>query len=442
MASNIPSNFIDLFNASTRQNYEVNIIGVVTDALPSTKSRGRDWICTFSIADLTTGQYDDGLKIRFFKALESDLPKIQGTGDVIILRNIKMKEWSGMTIGISSYATSWTLFPASSIPVGTPSKPYIKHIKDPRAPVPSPAEMQYAMLLCNSRDRDSFCLVSKPASFSSNLPSTQISSSAQEASTLTRREKFSLIKDVQIDNFYDLVGQVVKIFPNNGCVEIYITDYTSNPLLYNYEWGCPGQNEGNGRDGDEFNYAPRNSSNKKWPGPFGRNTLTVTLWPSHSYFAQSNIQEKHFVFLRNVRIKYSKDNKVEGVMYTDKRYPDRIDVSILENHIDHDRVKEVLRRKRDYNERFKSQSEAYVNEVRGLDNKGERQKLSRAQKNKKKRKLQVEQSAKSKRLEQEKDRLHESNETVAVLVPKSTKSELNKNSTSSIRVYSSYLKDL
>ena len=316
-------------------------------------------MCTFSIADSTFGDYGDGLKVRFFRPVEAELPRIQGTGDVVVLRNVKVKQWSGLTIAMSSWGSTWIVFPASAIPTKAPSNHVqLKHLKDTRAPAASISESMYAIPLCNSQDRSRLT-----APVESNALPTPNSSSLEKPTSLMAsvgRQKFSLIENVEIDRFYDLVGQVVKLYPNNGRTELYITDYTSNNLLYAYEWGRDG--EGSGRDGDPYGYTPRAS--KKWRGPYGKLTLIVTLWPPHSHFAHTNVMEDDFVFLRNVHIKYSKDSKVEGSLHNDKRYPDRIDITVLKDHQD-DRVKDVLRRKREYGKRFEVQRQAFEKEARG-----------------------------------------------------------------------------
>ena len=280
-------------------------MGVVTDVLPPRRTRGTDWMFTFSIADSTSG-YGDGQKIRFFKPKENDCPQIQGTGDVILLRSIRFKEWSGMTIGMSNYATTWTVFPSNAIPESVPSThTSLRRIKETRAPNPASAEMLYAISLCNSKDRGSFEPVPRP--------SNEISSVASNGSLISqpgRRDKFSLLKDISIDTYYDLVGQVVKLYPNMSRVELSITDYTQNSLFYNYEWGREGE-DGETRDGDTYGYASRNTP-RKWPGPYGKRTLLVALWSPHSYYAHNNVKEGDFVHLRNVHIKFSKDGKIEG----------------------------------------------------------------------------------------------------------------------------------
>ena len=240
------------------------------------------------------------------------------------------------------------------------------------------------------------------------------------------RDKFSLIKDLQAETFSDLVGQVVKLYSSNDRVELYITDYTANSLLWLYEWGEDDDGKA-GREGDVYNYAPRSSSVKKWPGPFGKMTLTVTLWSPHSYFAQEKIRENDFVHLRNTHIKFSRDSKIEGVLHTDKRYPDKIDVTVLKNNENDDRVKDVLRRKRDYTKKFDQQSKRFVAEARGLKRKdmGEEKPLSKTAQ-KKKRKLERQKAARLERGELDPEEDKENHEVT------SRKGQINKKSPVSV----------
>lgn len=425
MALILPGGFVDLYTASTRNNVEVNIMGVVIDVLPPAKSRGPDWVVTFSITDSTMVNYERGLKVRFFKPMESELPKIQGIGDVIVLRSVKINQWSGMTTAISSYATSWTVFPESSIPEKALSRLQLKYINQSHGPPPLPSEMQYAIELCNSQDRSSYIKALTVSSEISDISGIQEAPSNQVKTIITRREKFCLVKDVQVDNFYDLVGQVVKIYSSVGCVELYITDYTSNSKLFNYQMSSPVEDD---RGGDKFGYIDRNHTSRQWPGPFGKLTLTITLWPPHSYFAQAEIKEKDFVFLRNVRIKNSQDFKIEGSMHTDNRYEERIDINLIKDHRDDDRVKNILRRKLEYIEKSKAQSGSFIDQARLPKRKQELEKpLSKGQK--KKRRQQSERNSKSNPENIENTSQHQNSNTDTLPSAKSNKLDLNKNGT-------------
>lgn len=443
MASAVPRGFIDLQTASTTLNHDVNFIGVATDVMPPTKSQGKDYMCTFTLADASFSDPGDGLQVRFFKPEMELLPKIQGTGDVVILRSMKIQSYRGVKIAVSKWTTTWLVFPAGSIPKQAPSNSLqLKHEKDRRAGVPSNAEMLYAISLCNSRDKSTFRTITDTSAEGPDIrvsedipeippqrrekfgPNIRVSEDVPEIPP-PRREKFSLIKDVQIDMFYDLVGQVVKKYPSNGCVELSITDYTTNQHLFNYEWAVVGG--GDSREGDPYNYTTRNSITKKWPGPFGRMTLTVALWSPHSYSAESDVKEQDFVLLRNVRIKWSKDSKVEGGMHTDQKYPDKVNVSVLKDHRD-DRVKNVLRRKQEYLKRFKAQSEQFIEEPGSQKRKEtEPSESSSKSKGRKKRKQQRSQLKEPERREESKKKT-ENEAPHALPLPKSNKQELNRNS--------------
>ncbi|KAL8809727.1 MAG: hypothetical protein Q9200_003166 [Gallowayella weberi] len=376
MSTQVPEGFNSISSLSSNVNREVNLMGVVTDFLPPARSRGVDWTCNFRLADETA--YDDGVKVQFFRPMEAELPQVQGLGDVVILQKIKISSWKGMTTCLSSRSTSWTVIPATTIPETLPRRQInLKCVKNTGSSVPTQQQMRYAIELCNSRERT--------APSSTNPAQTPVTSSSMTAtpSSAGRRDKFALIKDLQIDKFYDLIGQVVKIYPGNGAVELYVTDYTTNGCLFNYAWG----------HGDD-----EQSERPKWRGPLGKQTLTVSLFPPHSYYAQDNVREDQYVFLRNVRIKYSKDLKMEGCLHTDKYYADRVDVSVLQDHND-DRLKDLLRRKLEYTKKWSQQKNGYTEITEGQKRKlKEEPKLSKNQA-KRRRKQQREEEA-SKRKQQ------------------------------------------
>ncbi|KAL9640810.1 MAG: hypothetical protein Q9164_000045 [Protoblastenia rupestris] len=423
MSPFVPPRFIDIYTASSRTGEDVNIMGVVTDHMPISKSKGTDWTCTFSLADYTRGTLgqigEEGLKVRLFKTIASELPQIQGTGDVVVLRNVKVKEWAGIILAISTYGSNWTVIPAASIPVKAPSSQalQLQYTKVPKAPPLSRVEMLYAIELCNSNDRELYkSTAPEPA------PTTTSTYSGSPA-TKERIDKFSLIKDLQIDTYRDLAGQIVKSFPKNDRVELYLTDYTGNNLLWNYDLEY---SEG-AREGDEYGYIPRNNENQKWPGPWGKQTLTVTLWPPHSYFAQSNIKVDDFVHLRNVHIKWSKDAKIEGVLHSDRRYPERIDVIVLKNCEEDDQIKDVLRRKKDYWSKHKKRGPESDTVGKGTKRKSpeDGKQLSKTQA-RKKRKQEREQAARSDNSSANKENEQE-RPIEKKPIPETTKQDLNPN---------------
>ena len=183
------------------------------------------------------------------------------------------------------------------------------------------------------------------------------------------KPKITLIKDIREYIFSDLVGQVVRIFHTGGeKLELYITDYTANTHLFNYEWGA-GENRGMGADGDEFGYALSRRYDNSWPGPYGKMTLLVILWSPHSFYAQNHVQEGDHVFLRNVKIKYNNQGgtRLEGWLHTNRTNPDRIDISVIKNEKD-ECVQALLERKRAYWKKAKQQEAEYLVTTKNIKN--------------------------------------------------------------------------
>ncbi len=166
-------------------------------------------------------------------------------------------------------------------------------------------------------------------------------------SSLRRTPKFSLIKHIEDYKFYDLVGLVVKTYPsNNGTLEIYITDFTTNGQLFHYVAPLDSEESmGVGQEGDGYNYLAEKRQ-KQWPGPYGKMTLQVTMWHPHSEWTRSNVKEGDFVLLRNVQIKTSFSSRLEGALREDRQFPTRVHVEVLGRKDDD--VKAIKHRQQEY----------------------------------------------------------------------------------------------
>lgn len=446
MASVLPKGFVDVSTALTRRSGEVNVMGRVTDFQVPKPSRGTDWMSTFTLTDaMAAGSYDECIRVKYFKPLEREHPQIRSHGDIVLVRNLPIKEFNGAVGGLSTKTTSWTVFPVGSVPEkAPPNRLTIKNLRLPTTEEPKYSEMLYVIELCNSRD--------KSLDKSSGIPISSMDSSTLSASAIEKptqgsvsstktggractsgRDKFSLIKDLEIDKFYDIVGQVVKLYANNNRLEMYVTDYTTSNSLYKYEW-----------DKEENNtFSSSMSKSKKWPGPYGKMTLMTTLWPPHSDFADGLIKPGHFVFMQNVHIKSDRDNRMEGAMHEDRYYRNKVLIRGLND--DDERVKNVLRRKREYTEKFKAQSETFVRDVRSLKDNGDQSKKPNTKTARKKRRLERQQQAalekdqplskkqkKHHNAQKEEDQSPQSSPSAAQPPPpkpttKSTRSDLNKN---------------
>jgi protection of telomeres protein 1 len=358
-----PPTFVDLTTAYSQKEKALNVMGVVVDYLPAAKSKGTDYVITFTLHD-PSWINGLGLKFKFFHQSIERLPAVEAKGDVVLLRNVKVKNYGGGWIGLSNSTTTWTVFPEPLLPGCTDEllPEGIKVKKSLSVASPTLLETEYAIHLCNSR-RGTFLALAPPPT---SLQAASIAKGADGVSA-KRREKFSLIQDLSLPEngtglvFADLLGEVRKIFENDYCVELSITDYTSNKALYNYAYGC----DEDGTDGDQFGYLARKQ--KVWPGPWGKMTMNIRMWDAHASFAHAQVRLGTFVFLRNVHISTGKDGKhyMEGKLRGDPNDIERVGIKICKpkNAEGDVRMKELLSRKREYEIKALSEHTDFVRDA-------------------------------------------------------------------------------
>ncbi|KZM20988.1 uncharacterized protein EKO05_0005220 [Ascochyta rabiei] len=287
----------------------VSLLGVVVSLRDPRKTRGTDWSLNFFIQDdFTVGSVGgcSSMGCRVFKPSEASLPNITGAGDVVILRNFKLNPWRERMDCVSTPSSGVLVFPASKIPVPELSHAYLLgtrrlvHHATPGAREPTMPE-QTAVLKLKHSSSGAAQHVQQHASMTSfNAPA---------------RRKEALIKDLELGRFSDIKAQVVNIYySNNGTVELKVTDYTANKNLYLYA------------DPDKD---PDLVAKHDWRGPYGQVTMDVRLYEPHAAWARGNLSNGDFVFLRNVHIKASPANMLEGAMHEDRQMPHQVDVRKL-----------------------------------------------------------------------------------------------------------------
>lgn len=355
-----------LDNTRMYRNAFLSVCGIVTNIQPAAMSRGTDLQLTFALADL------DGttVKVKFFRKEMMELPWVRREGDVVFLRNIKVTLFSGQIVLISNVQTEFNVFPkewiyepwyrqlymtdlieqASSSSGTYVLEPHLqqwaitlrskyktvypdefpKHRPDGPAMADAPENTTTNMHDSTSIKRPNtvhaiatpqFATTVHaqpgPSTFTNEAPTSSTGTTNKPNNVTTSRNKFSAIKDIEIKgsgSFYDLVGEVVKLFYSvrNDITELYITDYTENSILRDQQ-------------PEDFNFSSQSSSTF----PLGCRTLKVDLFSPHSYWANQNISVGHYVFLKNVRVKWSSNGEAEGSVWKDGTYPDRLGVFLL-----------------------------------------------------------------------------------------------------------------
>jgi hypothetical protein len=268
--------------------------------------------------------------VKFFKP-ESKLPKVSGVGDVVLLRKVRRTEFNGTPLLMSTYATETLVFPAAKIPdpsftaANTSGNRVIDYFRMPdTARNPSDPEQQYVIAL------RSWGLENLDFQYISAAPRTSLQSNAVASlNPVFSGPKLRSLKDILGNGYYDLVGEVVRVWKSNCYTTIYWTDYTSNQLVQSIVSGDEPTNVQ--RDGDPYGYTEGMSIQRKaWPGPTGKMCLQIFLWPPHSIWANNNITEKDLVFIKNVRIGTRPNTEfLRGDLNEDQKHPDQIDIRKL-----------------------------------------------------------------------------------------------------------------
>ena len=307
----------------------------------------KDWTVEITLSD-HSGFPGLGAPFRFFHAIEDRLPPF-GTrcenGDVVIIRNMKVGNFKG-TLGLTNRQTEWAIISASELLATTDDNfdnvPIVRSTGS-KPGLPTVAELIYAKQIREVID-------------SSTIQGPAPRSALEIANTMTAvggiapkpKNKFSLIKDITPPThgekiFKDLFGEVRRVYKTDSRISIYITDYTSHELLYNYISG----DDDEGPDGDHFGYVK--DATKKWPGPHGKKTIMVTLWDAHAVFAHKELRDGQYVHLKNVHLTMDKNGALlEGHCRGDKWNMERVNVTIVKpveagsNEI----LRDLLRRKR------------------------------------------------------------------------------------------------
>ncbi|KAG9521833.1 hypothetical protein KCU93_g7194, partial [Aureobasidium melanogenum] len=315
----------------------INLMGIVVDVLqPMTNMRTGDWQITFTLQDsdmMKIPVMTKGLKARFFARTNEGLPPTPSVGDVVLIRSCKVIPLYDTPLIVDARRlTSIIIYQAASIPepgfmqsfLGEKDIPSLP--PDPN-PKPPKTEQVYAITLKQLA----------PSVVNTAGPSDAVAIPTRPAADRAGRPpqtngKFRLITNVNYNDYCDLAVEVIKKFPNsNGNMELYVTDYTANDLLYDYP--APDDADADdefSRDGDCYGYISNVTGKRKnWSGPCGRRTLQVELLPPHAGYARDKVKEGDFIKLSNVRIKQSNAKKMEGNLWPDRQFPDKILVQKL-----------------------------------------------------------------------------------------------------------------
>jgi hypothetical protein len=255
-------------------------------------------------------------------------------GDAVIVRNVHKGLYNGQLVLTSkAYITEMVIFAVADMPdsvfaspenTGFPASAIRRYPKANKRPVDEAEEIHAAALW-------QWALKSglPVADRIRNRSQAQAGPRPQTVVMVAPSKKLSLVKDMRGGNFYDVVGEIFKIFTRDEkSISLYITDYTMNSQLYSY--------------------MARDDGDQQWETfPEGKYTLQITVWGRSAQVIHEKAMLGSFVSLRNIRAVYQDaTNCLEAKLHEDRDFPDRVYAHVLDES--HPLVRELIVRREEF----------------------------------------------------------------------------------------------
>ncbi|KAI1464499.1 uncharacterized protein F4812DRAFT_442385 [Daldinia caldariorum] len=340
----------------------VNVVGLVKDRRLPIQTSGPDWKSGITIYDKSIeDEPDKGLLINIFRP-EHEIPQ-PDIGDVLLIINAKLQFFRNEVSLLSHRSTVIHIYSANKIP--RLPKSAKQALLDPIRPNdrrPSDKEHEYVSWLYHSVDK---AALPDAAEFSIQVDQSR-----------NVKNKFKVLGDVQDSQFCDIIVNVVKEpFDQMDKATLWVSDYTENDFFYKFSWDSTEVSEG--RDGDPYGYTTKNVTPSNWAGPYGKRSMQVTCFGLHGEFVREKVKVGDWVRLRNLQVKYGHNaNNLEGYLREDRSsFSTGVRVDILSTddpeNVD-PRLKDAIKRKRDYEKAKKTQMKKFVASENGKVNGGKR----------------------------------------------------------------------
>lgn len=284
----------------------VDMIGIVISFGEIKPTRGPDMQRSMIMCDPTATMPSSGLLIQFYRPDGADLPR-PVVGSILILKSFKLFDHRSSLQAWSHNSSGWVVYDANGQNVLNQSSGNHFTI--------SPLVETFVRRLASWW---------KTRSGMSGTTEIALPANVNSATAHTGARSTQLIRDVRENMFFDVYGHVVKTYPTrDNAFTLYITDYTTNTDLHDYKYG-----------------------ESKWQGPWGQQTMQITLWDGHGHFARANVHEGTYVSLTNVHGKRNNSGRLEGALRGDRYNPDRINVKPIK--AEDPLVKPIRLRKKQY----------------------------------------------------------------------------------------------
>lgn len=325
----LPSGFVPLREVLSAKE-DSCFLGAITRLQAPVQSKpDGDHVLHFTIKDRFPGDEKDSVACILKQKYPQWLPK-GSPGDIAILRNMKVEILGAQNtktlVNEPELESQALFFPSKLIPDpgGDPTLTLAFPVKGNR---PTSLVEQTAVISMKAAAAPLLEELKDPK----NMFFARLGPNSRKPQ---QTKKMSLISDMTFNQFYHLVGEVVKTYwGTTDSVDLYVTDYTTNIDLYLYE--------------ESSTFDPSDgygSTKKRWAGPFGQKTIQIRCYEPHAQAARK-LKEGDFVYLQNIRTKMSRMNKLEGAIHQDDRYPEKVGVMACTNP---GQVKALKERKAEY----------------------------------------------------------------------------------------------
>ncbi|GAA5997498.1 uncharacterized protein JCM10292_000891 [Rhodotorula paludigena] len=306
---------LDQFKAHGNQG-NLNLIAMAIVARPIQKIEGKpDWGTVLRIVDPTNASSSDDLEIRYYGQDGRFLPAVND-GDIVVFHKLNWNKNNRQFVAYKGNG-QYLILPVDKLLGGEPLSSFARPSE--RGTSIGDEELAYARDLARwstKHDLLGNTLVDLASASGTAAPQSLDAKqrSLKYAKGSSGGRKLVTLSEMDAGTFCDFRGEIVKLYnpwigrigPNDA-VQLFVTDYTSNSQLYNYD----------------------DTSEVRTPGQI---TLQVSIFGNQSEPLLGLRAEQlvgRVVFLRNVRPKMTNNDFLEATMVEDNKYPNRRDVNLV-----------------------------------------------------------------------------------------------------------------
>ncbi|RVD82612.1 uncharacterized protein DFL_007033 [Arthrobotrys flagrans] len=328
--------YASVAEAKTKIDHFVNLIGISVGFRPPKQSYGTDYQATIELCDKSATVYENRFTVRIFRPDAESLPQEMDVGETIVvfkyIRVGLLKNRGNAPVGMTNKArSSWVICKAempsrrksASGQNNRPDRPRIRiidngpyRVRDPEKKKDLLSEEEYDAC------RDLFEFFHTRGGLAGCHGMTERDYNEDIKPQKEVAKKAALIKEIQLDHFYDLTCFVQKVWSHGRFVEITVTDFTENKSLYSMgidpfsdemEPTVRNETESYMVEGGGVTGKPGKSADKKWfEKPFGHYSIKIACWDGWAQKATDEIREGCYLALMNVLIKRGKGGQWEG----------------------------------------------------------------------------------------------------------------------------------